>query len=422
MISVNHQLNNSGNTVEQRAANFRHLRAFREVARHKSIRQASTHVFLSQPAITQAIAKLEVTLGTSLFDRRSEGMFVTEPGRLFLSRVERALAYIETGAREAFRVGHKKGDRGFANLDKLVTGVQLRAAAALSEAENFSLAARNTGITQPSLHRAARDLERLSGMILFSASNQGIELSPAARIIARNAKLAFTELDQGRAEVEEWKGSGASHINIGTMPLARTLILPTAILATLKSIPDIRFSVIDGPYEDLLHGLRQGSIDILIGALRETLPVADVVQKPLFDDLLIVAARSAHPLAGKSGIKPGDLADFPWVVPRKGAPTRNHFEAMFEGQDLPTNLIEASSLVLIRGLILGSDALTMISAHQIREEQRTGLLVPIDIDTSGTARPIGLTMRQDWQPTSSQHRFLEELDLAGKMAAGQSIK
>ncbi|MBZ0214965.1 MAG: LysR family transcriptional regulator, partial [Fimbriimonadaceae bacterium] len=48
--------------------NLRHLRAFREVAACRSISQASRRVHLSQPAITQAIAKLEDALGLALFD------------------------------------------------------------------------------------------------------------------------------------------------------------------------------------------------------------------------------------------------------------------------------------------------------------------------------------------------------------------
>jgi LysR family transcriptional regulator, regulator for genes of the gallate degradation pathway len=407
--------------MKHRAPNFRHLRAFREVARHNSIRRASTEVYLSQPAITQAIAKLEASLDVILFERRSDGMFVTEPGGLYLARVERALSNIEAGTREAVRIGHKKGGRGFANLDQLVTGVQLRAAAALSEAQNFSLAARNTGITQPSLHRAARDLERLSGMTLFSASNRGIELSPAAKTIARHAMLAFAELDQGVAEVEEWKGLGAGQIKIGTMPLARTYVLPTAILALMNSHPEARISVVDGPYDDLLHGLRQGSIDILIGALRDPLPVEDIVQQPLFDDLLIVVARQSHPLAGKPAVSLTDLAACPWVLPRRSTPTRDHFEAMFRGAEEPENIIEASSLMLIRGLILGSDALTMISAHQIGHEQQSGQMVPVAVDTSGTSRPIGLTLRRDWHPTAAQSKFLDDLRQAGENATHQGM-
>jgi len=403
--------------MEHRAPNLRHLRAFREVARHKTIRRASAEVYLSQPAITQAIAKLETAVGISMFDRRSEGMFVTEPGRLFLTRVERALNYVEAGCREAVRIGHKKGGRGFANLDQLVTGVQLRAAAALLETENFSLAARNIGISQPSLHRAARDLERLSGMALFSASSQGVSLTPAAKIIAQHAKLAFSELDQGEAEVEEWKGSGSGRIVVGTMPLARTFILPTAILALMASHPQVGISVIDGPYDDLLHGLRHGDIDLLIGALRDPLPVEDIVQEALFDDPLMIAGRGSHPLAGQTAVKIADLAAYPWVLPREGTPTRDHFDTLFENCERPANIIEASSLILARGLILGSDALTLISAHQIKHEQLSGMMVRINIDTSATSRPIGITLRRDWQPTATQRKFLDDLRQAGKTAA-----
>ncbi|MFQ3186580.1 MAG: LysR family transcriptional regulator of gallate degradation, partial [Marinomonas primoryensis] len=52
--------------------NLRHLRVFLAVAELKSITRASENIFLSQPAITQAIAKLEGLLGAPLFERHSD--------------------------------------------------------------------------------------------------------------------------------------------------------------------------------------------------------------------------------------------------------------------------------------------------------------------------------------------------------------
>ncbi len=403
--------------MDGRAPNIRHLRAIREVARHQSILGASAVVHLSQPAITQAIAKLEADLDVQLFERRSEGMFVTEPGKLFVERVERTLGYLEAGARETARIGQRKRGRGFANLDDLVTGVQLRALAAISRSENFSLAARSVGISQPSLHRAARDLERLSGMALFEKSGHGIALTRAAQVLAQHAKLAFAELEQGIAAIEEWKGTASGRIVIGTMPLARTFILPTAIMALMKVRPEVRISVVDGPYDDLLHGLRHGDLDLLIGALRDPIPVDDVVQASLLEDNLCIAARAGHPLAAKRKIKPVQLAAFPWIVPRSATPTRNHFEALFEAETQPVNVIEASSLVLIRGLLLGSDALALISAHQIRHEEEFGQLTRLRFDTADTKRQIGLTLRRDWRPTETQKQFLDILKATGKAAS-----
>lgn len=59
--------------------NLRHLRVFLAVCELKSITRASEQIYLSQPAITQAIAKLEKQLETHLFERHSDGMYPRNP-------------------------------------------------------------------------------------------------------------------------------------------------------------------------------------------------------------------------------------------------------------------------------------------------------------------------------------------------------
>jgi len=396
--------------------NIRHLRAFREVARRRSISQAAERVHLSQPAITQAIAKLEGQLGTPLFERRFDGMPTTVAGALFLDRVERTLEGLRVGAREAARVGDRKAARGFSDFDQLLTAAQLRALVAIANAGNFSLAARAVNIAQPSIHRAARDLERLSGLTLFTRSATGIVLTGAAKVLVQHVKLALAELDQGFAELAVHLGVDQSRIVVGSMPLARTHILPAAINALAAERPEVRLQVVDGPYGDLLHGLRHGEIDVLIGALRDPVPIEDVVQETLFTDPLAVVSRAFHPLSRRPAVTPADLAGSRWVVPRPGTPTRDRFEALFEehGLPVPAGVIEASSLQLIRGLLLGSDTLTLISLHQIRHERDLGLLVPLPVALPGGKRPIGLTLRRGWHPTATQERFLACLRGAGR--------
>lgn len=399
--------------------NIRHLRAFREVAQSRSISKASAEVHLSQPAITQAIAKLEEQLGVSLFERRSDGMLPTEAGSLFLARVERALALLRGGAREAVRLGAKKGGKGFSDFDRLLTTAQLRALVAVSKAANFSLAARAVGLSQPTLHRAARDLERLSGLALFLRNSQGIRLSPSADALAKAVKLAFAELEQGYSEIDAMLGLDSGRIVVGTLPLPRTYILPRAINGLLGGRPDVRVSVIDGPYNDLLHDLRHGEIDLLVGALRDPVPIDDVVQEALFDDPLAVVARHGHPLSGRKRIGLDELAAYPWALPRQGTPTRAAFETLFEGRAPPPCPVESSSLVLLRGLLLDSDRLTLISAHQIRHEEQLGVLAPLPFKPPVPARPIGLTLRRDWRPTATQDLFLRCLRAAGQELGGR---
>lgn len=386
--------------------NLRHLRALREVAACGGISQAAERVFISQPAITQAIAKLERQLDMPLFQRLSDGMRPTEAGQLFARRIERALELIRQGGQEAMRIGGGRGGPRHTDIDRLVTTTQLRALVAVANARNFSIAARALGTSQPALHRAARDIEAHMGIALFEKTSQGIELTRAAQALVPQIKLAFAELAQGHAELAALRGTDTGCIVVGSMPLARHNILPDAINALSRELPEVSVSVVDAPYGELLYGLRHGELDFLIGALRDSLPVNDVVQETLFDDPLAIVARRSHPLAGRKRLTVADLAAYPWVLPPSDTPTRAHFESLMRGQTLGGGLVESSSIILIASLLKESDRLTLISRLQILDEEEREQLAVLPFDMRRTLRPIGLTLRRDWRPTAAQDRFL----------------
>jgi DNA-binding transcriptional LysR family regulator len=409
--------------MREKSHNLRHLYAFLEVAECRNISHAARHVHLSQPAITQAVAKLERGLNVTLFERSPSGMLLTEPGELYCRRVKCALGHLQTGALEALRIAGKKKSGGFSRFERLLTAAQLRALIAVSGSGSFSLAARAAGLSQPSVHRAARDLERLSGISLFEKTGKGIAPTEAAQTLVRHAQLAFAELRHGSAEIGEWLGLDSGEIALGCLPLARTSVLPTALNALAKQKSKIDVRVLTGPYDDLLHRLRHGEIDILVGALRDPAPIGDIIQTPYFYDPLAILGRAAHPLTKRNLITVEDLMGFPWVLPPEGTPARAYFEKFFgaawkEGRP---GVTETSSMVLVRGLLMGSDRLTILSAHQMSYEIRLGQIAALPVGMPGSARPIGVTVRAGWRPTATYVAFLNHFRAASEKIAEASI-
>lgn len=397
----------------EQAPNLRHLAAFLEVLQRHNISQAAEHIHLSQPAITQAIAKLERDLGVELFERGPGGMHPTELGTLYGARVKCALDYLRMGASEALRIGAKKKSGGFSNFDRLLTVAQLRALAAVSRTGNFSLAAREMGISQPSIHRAARDLERLCGLTLFEKTRKGIELTEPAQTLVQYARLAFAELRHGTAEIGEWSGLDPGCIALGCLPLSRTHVLPIALNALCREKPNVRVQVFTGPYDDLLYQLRHGEIDIIVGALRNPPPIGDIVQEAYFHAPLAILARAEHPLARKNIVTFEDLKECAWILPPEGTPARAYYEKTFGAiPGAHRGVIETSSMVLVRGLLTESDRLTIMSAHQMRHEIERGEVVVLPLDLPDSARPLGVTVRTGWRPTATQKLFLDHLRTA----------
>lgn len=386
--------------------NLRHLRAVVAIAAQRSMSAAARAVSLSQPALTQGLAKLERQLGVALFHRHNDGMAVTAEGELFARRADAALTHLAAVARTLGR-----GGRGFARPDLLMTATQARAFVALADAGSFVGAAMATGLSQPALHRAARDLEQLGGTPLVERRGRGVAVTAAGRRLARAIRLAAGEIAAGITEIRPDRGTASGRLVVGAMPLCRARLLPAALAELLREAPDAMIDVVEGARRELVEPLRDGVIDLMIGAQRETV-AADLVQHPLFFDRTIVVARSGHPLDGRARPTLDELARYPWVVGRVGTPLRRLWQSLFEGRALPPAApVECGSVMVLRGILRDSDFLTLLSPDQVALEIESGVLAAIASPVELPGRTIGVTMRAEWRPTPLQQRFLDLLGI-----------
>jgi len=205
------------------------------------------------------------------------------------------------------------------------------------------------------------------------------------------------------------RGRDSTRILIGSMPLARASVLPQAITEMLKAHPHVQLRTIEGPYNSLLHGLRHGEIDFLIGALRDPVPTTDVAQDGLFVDDLTLIVGASHPLANRSAIALAETLAFPWVAPPGQTPSGQYLSRLLDIPSLgdPPVRVVSSSFILVRDLLLEGDFVSIISRQQVRRDLAAGTLISLPIPLPGSARSIGLTTRLGWQPTATQARFLD---------------
>lgn len=374
--------------------NLRHLRAVLAILRLGSVSAAAEAVSISQPAITQGLCKLETQLGIALFSRMPEGMQPTEAAALLAPRIACALDH----------VGNPR-----------VTMAQMRALLAVAEGGSYARASALTGLSQPSLHRALADLGIALRRTLVERRGKGIGFTESGRRMIRAFRLARAELLAGLAEVETLKGREVGKIAIGAMPLSRARVLPAAVAAFHAQYPDVRIVITEGAFADLIEPLRDGDLDLVIGALREPIPGSDVEQQALFLDRPAIIGRSDHPLADRVPTL-AELAAYPWIVSPQGTPLHGRWREMFEqaGLPLPTVPIECGSVIAIRQLLVTSDFLTMLSPDQVAVELSTQWLRKIVDAPAGLTRTIGVVTRTGWRPTLAQAAFLEQLRLASR--------
>ncbi len=386
--------------------NIRHLRAVALVARFHSINGAAEALRLSQPAVTLAIRQVEQQCGSKLFNRTKTGTFPTSEGVALIQRIERCLAVLERGV-----LGGVDSKQPVRDIASRISSSQLETLAALFNSLDWVIASEILGVSVQSVKRNIRNLELLLDRTLVLQSPSGVLFSDGGKQLARATKLCLREVEQGIEELASLRGEQSGSLRIGAMPLARAQIIPEALDHLLGKYPDLRVHVQEGSYEYLLDLLRNGDIDMMVGALRGSDNPPDISEEFLLRCPLSVVARAGHPLQNKPDLTLSDTISYQWIVNAPRAPSRVLFEKVFAARNLPKpeRLLEIATLGIIRGLLVRGDQLTMLSRHQVLFEEEVGKLAILDIDLPETERSIGASTRIGWQPSRPQSEFMRNL-------------
>jgi LysR family transcriptional regulator of gallate degradation len=397
--------------MAQRAVlpSLRQLRAFGAVARCNSIGAAAKELGLSQPAVTQMLNQLETALAIAVLERRRTGTYLTPLGAVLLPRVERLFALIQSALGDPVIGASLAGRETTRSVEHKITDTHIRALTAIADGGSFEAAARKLDISQPALHRSARDLERVVRRSLYQRMARGLAPTAPARELARRLKVALRELAYAIDEIRTVQGIFTTRIAIGNIPHSGTQPLSEAINRFLARYPAASVRVIDGPYEPLLEALRAGDLDLLFGVLRRPVWAADVREEFLFANPYVVVAGRMHPFARLRHVTLRDLADYGWILPARGAPRREAFERLFANAPrAPIVSIETTSPAIYKSVLATTDRIALLSTLEARLAE-PGTVTVLPFTSPVLARTDGIAIRADWQPTSLHRQFLDLL-------------
>ena len=403
---------------------LRHLKSALFVADHRNVTRAAGTLNRSQTAVTKAISELEAALGTQLFDRSSTGMMPTVYCEALVRRVELAAAEFEAAGRAYHE--YKPDTRNYQSIPVFSLDIsykRLAAFIALYETRDVSGAASHLGITKAAVYNSVRQLEELLELELFQREPAGMLPTSYCHVLARHTKLAFSQIRHAIADIASIDGITQGSVGIGTLPYTRTFLAPRAINRLLAAHPQLDVSTQEGPYTVMETSLRSGDIDLIIGAIRPPETASDITTEKLFEDRLSVIARTDHPLMNRKRLQLKDLQDMQWVLPDQKTPAWQLFEETLKrhDMDIPEHSVRTSSLSMVRGLLLDSDRVALLSVHQIHYDAMNGLLGALPVELKDTYRPMGITLRTHTQPSPAAHLLIEELRaVAAELSAARA--
>jgi DNA-binding transcriptional LysR family regulator len=257
---------------------------------------------------------------------------------------------------------------------------QLRHALALAEARNYLRAAEALHISQSALSRSIQSLETTLGVTLFDRSNRRVEPTEFGRLLiehARTLDLAAHDLERDFALA---RGLETGELRIGAGPYGGAMLAAMAVGRLCAKHPNLRVTVVSGPWEEFPERLRGREIDLMVAECRtirgkDEFELTEFARHPS-----AVVCRPGHPLLSRDNPVITDVFQYPLVGPRappedveallQFAPPAARAELRRRGYLAVT----CDSLPMLKTVLQNSDGLCIMNLFMVAEELRAGTL------------------------------------------------
>jgi DNA-binding transcriptional LysR family regulator len=185
-------------------------------------------------------------------------------------------------------------------------------ALALTAHRNFARAAKQLGISQPTLTRGIQDLEEQLGAKLFDRTTRGVFPTAVGEIVINGARHITRCVDELKKEVRSFENLEKAELKIGVGPLVAQTWMPDAVVALLANHPSMEVHVSTYEWWELIPQLINRNIELAIGELVEGVDSqTEISILPLPRRPLAFFCRAGHPLTRLENPTMEQIGEYP---------------------------------------------------------------------------------------------------------------
>jgi DNA-binding transcriptional LysR family regulator len=224
---------------------------------------------------------------------------------------------------------------------------QLQYLAALAREKHFTRAAKECGVTQPTLSGRIRQLEQELGVPIVERGQRFHGLTPEGERVLNWAHAILDNWQSLQQEIGSLRNALTAltgHLSIGVIPSA----LPMAALMT-KAIqarhPQIELTVLSHSSIDILKHLEDFSIDVGLSYL-DNEPIEGMRSESIYMERYCLLLQASHPLASAASVAWADAAKEPLCLLTPDNQNRRIIDRAFRAAGhTPVPKLETNSVI-----------------------------------------------------------------------------
>jgi LysR family hydrogen peroxide-inducible transcriptional activator len=246
---------------------------------------------------------------------------------------------------------------------------QLRYVVAVGRTRNFSRAAEQCHVSQPSLSQQIQKLEDELGERLFERTKRDARLTPHGEAFLPRALRILEEVDAAKREATDARELLRGMVTIGVLPTIAPYLLPYVLTKFAEKFPGVEVVVQEDTTAHLLKLVLGCEIDLAVASHPIQDPRLEV--RELFTEELLLALPPRHPLTRKRTISVGDLDSEPFIVMKDGHCLGDQVLRFCDRRDLRPNIsFRSAQLETVQSLVRAGLGLSLIPAMATKAARR----------------------------------------------------
>lgn len=245
---------------------------------------------------------------------------------------------------------------------------QLRYVVAVARTGNFSRAAEQCHVSQPSLSQQIQKLEDELGERLFDRMKREAKPTPHGEAFLRRAVRILEEVDAAKREATDAQNLLRGTLTIGVLPTIAPYLLPDTLAEFTEKFPGVEIVVQEDTTARLLKLAHGYEIDFALASQ----PIQDerLEVRELFAEELLLALPPGHPLTRKRSIQVSDLERERLIVMKEGHCLGDQVLGFCDRRDLKPNIsFRSAQLETIQALVCSGLGISLIPVMAARTER-----------------------------------------------------
>ncbi len=267
----------------------------------------------------------------------------------------------------------------------------LRYLLAVAEHGNFTRAAEELHISQPTLSQQIKQLERTLGVQLLDRTGRTVRLTDAGAVYTDHARRALRDLAAAERAVHDVQDLSRGHLRLGVTPTFTAYLVGPLTAEFHTRHPGISLTLMEMTQDRIEAALLADDLDLGIAFAGPHLP--GITATALFTETLTLVTGTRRPDAGHvSPLPVKELTDLRLALLSGDFATRGHIDAYFtHHRAAPRISVEANSIQALTEIVRRTGLATVLPDAITHDHPH---LVPVPLDPPLPTRTVTLLRRE----------------------------